>query len=43
MANALKPGVFDLDEMDNTHVRCRQPFSWAWPGPRSSQGRPLDL
>lgn len=41
MANALKPGVFDLDEMDNTHVRAVS-FFMGLPGPRHPK-QALDL
>ncbi|GGC97727.1 cell division protein ZipA [Halopseudomonas salina] len=41
MANALKPGVFDLDEMDNTRVRAVS-FFMGLPGPRHPK-QALDL
>lgn len=41
MANALKPGVFDLDELDNTHVRAVS-FFMGLPGPRHPK-QALDL
>lgn len=41
MANALKPGVFDLDEMDQTHVRAVS-FFMGLPGPRHPK-QALDL
>lgn len=41
MANALKPGVFDLDDMDNTHVRAVS-FFMGLPGPRHPK-QALDL
>ncbi|WP_150305930.1 cell division protein ZipA [Pseudomonas saliphila] len=41
MANALKPGVFDLDEMDSTYVRAVS-FFMGLPGPRHPK-QALDL
>tara|TARA_R110001592_G_scaffold4318_15_gene24419 strand:+ start:40709 stop:41611 length:903 start_codon:yes stop_codon:yes gene_type:complete len=41
MANALKPGVFDLDEMDNDRVRAVS-FFMGLPGPRHPK-QALDL
>ncbi|PCC97425.1 cell division protein ZipA [Halopseudomonas pelagia] len=41
MANALKPGVFDLDEMDHTRVRAVS-FFMGLPGPRHPK-QALDL
>lgn len=41
MANALKPGVFDLDEMDSTRVRAVS-FFMGLPGPRHPK-QALDL
>lgn len=41
MANAHKPGFFDLDEMDNTHVRAVS-FFMGLPGPRHPK-QALDL
>lgn len=41
MANAHKPGVFDLDEMDNTQVRAVS-FFMGLPGPRHPK-QALDL
>ena len=41
MANALKPGVFDLDEMDQGHVRAVS-FFMGLPGPRHPK-QALDL
>lgn len=41
MANALKPGIFDLDEMDNTRVRAVS-FFMGLPGPRHPK-QALDL
>ncbi|HDZ58071.1 MAG TPA: cell division protein ZipA [Pseudomonas xinjiangensis] len=41
MANALKPGVFDLDEMDSSHVRAVS-FFMGLPGPRHPK-QALDL
>ncbi|MEL0169114.1 MAG: cell division protein ZipA [Pseudomonadaceae bacterium] len=41
MANALKPGVFDLDEMDQSHVRAVS-FFMGLPGPRHPK-QALDL
>ncbi|MEH6565502.1 MAG: cell division protein ZipA [Halopseudomonas sp.] len=41
MANALKPGVFDLDEMDSGHVRAVS-FFMGLPGPRHPK-QALDL
>lgn len=41
MANALKPGVFDLDEMDGGHVRAVS-FFMGLPGPRHPK-QALDL
>lgn len=41
MANALKPGVFDLDEMDSTSVRAVS-FFMGLPGPRHPK-QALDL
>lgn len=41
MANALKPGVFDLDELDQSHVRAVS-FFMGLPGPRHPK-QALDL
>jgi cell division protein ZipA len=41
MANALKPGIFDLDEMDATYVRAVS-FFMGLPGPRHPK-QALDL
>ncbi|RHW20346.1 cell division protein ZipA [Pseudomonas jilinensis] len=41
MANALKPGTFDLDELDNSHVRAVS-FFMGLPGPRHPK-QALDL
>lgn len=41
MANALKPGVFDLDEMDSSYVRAVS-FFMGLPGPRHPK-QALDL
>ncbi|SDR97353.1 cell division protein ZipA [Halopseudomonas xinjiangensis] len=41
MANALKPGVFDLEEMDSTYVRAVS-FFMGLPGPRHPK-QALDL
>ncbi|PRB81993.1 cell division protein ZipA [Pseudomonas sp. MYb185] len=41
MANALKPGIFDLDELDHSHVRAVS-FFMGLPGPRHPK-QALDL
>ncbi|MFA5677907.1 MAG: cell division protein ZipA [Pseudomonas sp.] len=41
MANALNPGIFDLDELDNSHVRAVS-FFMSLPGPRHPK-QALDL